>query len=178
MKSIFTTTVLSLFALMSLTHAQVEIDKPIELTGGTGDRYITNLESPVNSTDAVNKAYVDASVSAGGGSGPTEVSTESVSTVANFGDALRYCNTLTEGGHSDWYLPTFDEITFLMSKGGITISNNTSANAIWTRTKFPNNSGSTSSVFAQAVIFFRMSTGEANYAVASGTSSMYARCVR
>jgi len=42
--------------------AQVQIDKPIELTGGAGERAMTNLEAPINDTDAVNKAYVDAEV--------------------------------------------------------------------------------------------------------------------
>ncbi len=52
------------------THliAQVDIDKPINLSGGVGERAITNLELPVNGTDAVNKDYVDNAVSAGGGS--------------------------------------------------------------------------------------------------------------
>jgi hypothetical protein len=48
-------------------YSQVDIDKPINLSGGVGERAITNLELPVNGTDAVNKDYVDNAVSAGGG---------------------------------------------------------------------------------------------------------------
>jgi len=43
--------------------AQVEVDQPVHLNGADGDRMITNLNAPVNDTDAANKAYVDATVS-------------------------------------------------------------------------------------------------------------------
>lgn len=38
---------------------QVDIDKPINLSGGSGDRVITNLELPVNPDDAASKSYLD-----------------------------------------------------------------------------------------------------------------------
>ncbi len=43
-------------------NAQVEIDKPVQLTGADGDRRVTNLETPVDGSDAANKDYVDAQV--------------------------------------------------------------------------------------------------------------------
>ncbi len=49
------------------SFAQVEIDNPIEMTGGTGQRKVTNLESPTQSTDAANKHYVDSLVTANAG---------------------------------------------------------------------------------------------------------------
>ena len=57
-KSIVFLFILSIFSFA--TFAQVHVDKPINLNGGTGQRSITNLEAPVNGTDAVNKDYVDA----------------------------------------------------------------------------------------------------------------------
>ncbi|MCC6599236.1 MAG: hypothetical protein IT223_01015 [Crocinitomicaceae bacterium] len=40
-------------------NAQIKIDKPLELTGGTGERRVTGLELPTNGTDAASKDYVD-----------------------------------------------------------------------------------------------------------------------
>jgi len=49
---------------------QVEIDKSLQLTGGAGDRKITNLELPATGTDAANKDYVEEQIAANsGGSG-------------------------------------------------------------------------------------------------------------
>jgi len=60
----------SLF-FFSMLNAQVDIDKPVNLSGGVGDRKMTNLELPVNPTDAASKEYVDAEIAANsGGSGP------------------------------------------------------------------------------------------------------------
>ncbi|MCC6600014.1 MAG: DUF1566 domain-containing protein [Crocinitomicaceae bacterium] len=157
--------------------SQIEVDRSIQLTGPDGERNVTNLEIPVNDTDAASKEYVDGAVAATGSSSPTQVSNESSSSYSNLGDALRYCSTLTEGGNSDWYMPTFEEITFLLSKGGISISDNASPNSIWTRSKLPNNVGNSSSSYVQSVIYFRMSTGESSFAIAS-SATHYVRCVR
>lgn len=109
---------------------QVQMDKPIELTGGSGDRAIRYLEAPVSGTDAVNKDYVDNAVAATGGGAPTMVTDESA-TAMNYGDALRYCNTLVSGGYSDWHLPTWEELQTVVSTGGVTVPNSTSANNVW-----------------------------------------------
>ncbi|MCC6600770.1 MAG: hypothetical protein IT223_08860, partial [Crocinitomicaceae bacterium] len=39
--------------LVATGLAQVQIDKPLQMAGADGDRNITNLELPVNGTDAV-----------------------------------------------------------------------------------------------------------------------------
>jgi hypothetical protein len=49
--------------LLSTINAQVEVNKPIQLTGESGDRKITNLETPVQDSDAANKEYVDTQIS-------------------------------------------------------------------------------------------------------------------
>lgn len=109
-------------------NAQVQIDKHIELTGGTGDRMLTNLEAPVNGTDAVNKDYVDNAVAAtGGGSGkPEMVSAESGGGMI-YSQAVQYCEGLSEGGYTDWRIPTADELTYFSGS-------NPSANYVWTKT--------------------------------------------
>ncbi|MCC6600543.1 MAG: hypothetical protein IT223_07690 [Crocinitomicaceae bacterium] len=92
--------------------AQVEIDQPVLLTGSDGNRSMQNLEAPVNGTDAVNKDYVDNAVAASGGgsSKPTAISNES--SLMSFGDAVQYCETLSEGGNDDWRLPTLQEALY------------------------------------------------------------------
>lgn len=129
MKNIF-----SLFLFLSIissAFSQVQVDKSIELTGGSGSSAISGLvDAPVLGTDAVNKAYVDAAVAASGGGAPTMISDES-STEMNYGDALRHCHDLSYNGHSDWHLPTYEELQTVVSTGGVTVPNNTSANFFW-----------------------------------------------
>jgi len=115
-------------------QAQVEIDQSIELTGSEGNRAIRNLEAPVSGTDAVNKDYVDNVVSGSGGSSlPVMISAES-SSAMTLGAAMRYCTTLSEGDNTDWRLPTWDELSYALSQGGITVDNDESTNYIWFRT--------------------------------------------
>jgi len=50
------------------TFAQVEVNKPIQLTGGSGESKITGLEDvPIDDFDAANKKYVDDQVSSNSG---------------------------------------------------------------------------------------------------------------
>ena len=101
---------------------------------------IQNLATPVNPTDAVTKDYVDNQIIGVSGSGglamPTQMSTESVSAVT-LGAAARDCSNLVQNGHSDWYLPSFEQILYLLSKDASSISNNTSGNWLWTSTASP-----------------------------------------
>jgi hypothetical protein len=130
---IFNQTMLSLaiLGISGSVFSQVEIDQSIQLTGGAGMSAITGLtDPPVNGTDAVNKDYVDTTVSASGSGGPTMISTESA-TAMSFGDALRYCNALTESSYTDWRMPTFNELTVVISTGGVSVPSNSSTNSVW-----------------------------------------------
>ncbi|MCC6600035.1 MAG: DUF1566 domain-containing protein [Crocinitomicaceae bacterium] len=119
-------------AMFIAAQAQVEVDKTIDLTGADGQRMLTNLEAPVNPTDAVNKEYVDAAVAASGGANFTMISNES-STSMNLKNALAYCRNLNESSYSDWQMPTQSELFVLLSKGGnnLVIPNPDSNNFFW-----------------------------------------------
>jgi len=112
------------WVLLVANPAQADLDM--------NGRSIINLPPPVNGQDAVNKLYVDNLVAAGGGGGtgmsaPVAVSNES-STQFTFADAVQYCETLTEGGHSDWRLPTVDELAYFTKISGA------STEFLWTKT--------------------------------------------
>ncbi|MCC6600959.1 MAG: hypothetical protein IT223_09835 [Crocinitomicaceae bacterium] len=151
-KSIFT-----FFALCSSTllYSQVEVDKPIQLTGADGSRSINFLELPVAGTDAVNKDYVDAAVSAGGGSGsgkPEEISNITGSAVV-YSDAVQYCENLSENGHDDWRLPEAGEIQYFAGMSGAT------ADFLWTKTL----TGSQDFATNQNFITVRLTDGKWKY---------------
>ena len=137
---------------------------------------IENLATPVNPADAVTKDYVDnqiINVSGSGGGGcacPTMLSNESANTM-NFGNALRYCYTLNEGGHSDWHLPSLDELFKVCSTGGNTVPNNNSSNFIWAADKSQGNGYNEN--FA---MYFRLSDGYFYYHATGNTHLV--RCVR
>jgi hypothetical protein len=103
---------------------------------------IENLATPVNPADAVTKDYVDNQIIGVSGSGglamPTALSQQSVNQV-DAATAARNCSALVENGHSDWFLPSLDEIMYLMSKDAGSIPNNTSSSYLWTRSTFPTN---------------------------------------
>ena len=132
---------------------------------------IENLATPVNPADAVTKDYVDNQIIGVSGSGglpmPSQMSDESPTT-ANLGTAARDCSNLVQNGHSDWYLPSFEQIMYLLSKDAGSISNNSSGNWLWTSTASPS--------VTNRNIFVRLSdcyTG-ANY----GDIPYHYRCVR
>jgi hypothetical protein len=101
---------------------------------------IENLATPVNPADAVTKDYVDNQIIGVSGSGglpmPSQMSTESVAAVT-LGAAARDCSNLVQNGQSDWYLPSFEEIMYLLSKDAGSISNNSSGTQLWTSTASP-----------------------------------------
>jgi hypothetical protein len=135
---------------------------------------IENLATPVNPADAVTKDYVDnqfINVSgSGGGAYPTQVSAESANSM-NFGNAVRYCNALNQGGHTDWYIPTLDELIHVISKGGVSVSNNASANLIWT-----SNPAQVNGYNSPNYLVYRFSDGyQDNY---YHSNNGFVRCVR
>jgi len=137
---------------------------------------IENLATPVNPADAVTKDYVDnqiINVSGSGGGGcacPTMLSNESANTM-NFGNAIRYCYTLNEGGFTDWHLPSLDELFKVCSTGGNIVPNNNSSNTIWAAS-FATYNGHN---FDYAM-YFRLSDGYFQYRSTGNTN--HVRCVR
>ncbi len=139
---------------------------------------IENLATPVNPADAVTKDYVDnqiINVSGSGGGGcacPTMLSNESVSTV-NLATAARNCGNLVEGGFSDWYLPTLDDVLLILSTNPGSISNNTSSNPICglePRAPQPATMGA-------FTIIFTYHDGNTNWSISTG-GGIYYRCAR
>ena len=135
---------------------------------------IENLATPVNPADAVTKDYVDNQIIGVSGSGggcacPTMLSNESATT-ANLGTAARNCGSLIEGGFSDWYLPSMDDILLVLSKNPASISNNTSNNNLWTRDKA--HAGS----WGDYIVHIRLSDGVVN--MTPGSSLLFYRCAR
>ncbi|MCC6599458.1 MAG: DUF1566 domain-containing protein [Crocinitomicaceae bacterium] len=169
---IFFSVTAAAFSLASV--AQVQVDKIISLEGTDGNRMLTNLEAPVAPTDATNKAYVDAAVAASGGGSITEITDESASTM-DFGAALRYCHDLNQGGHTDWKLPTLDQLTGALTDGAVTVPNNNSANYIFFRGDlFLYGSGSN-----DLISQFRLSDGAYYYtSYFYNPQSARVRCVR
>jgi hypothetical protein len=159
--------------------AQVEIDQAIELTGSDGDRAVRNLEAPVDGTDAVNKDYVDNAVSGSGGGAarPTMLSDESATTM-NRGQATRYCKALTEGDFEDWYLPTYPELMYVLSKGGIAVTNDESANLIWVADHPIGYTATSTSSQLYSFSAYRLSNGTFQLTGFTSATSHYARCVR
>ena len=132
---------------------------------------IENLATPVNPADAVTKDYVDNQIVGVSGSGglamPTELSLQSATQV-NVATAARNCSALVENGHSDWYLPSFDQIMYLLSIDAGAIPNNTAGNDIWTRDRSPSNN--------DYHVLMRLSDG---YSWTTyGYSSRFYRCAR
>jgi len=136
---------------------------------------IENLATPVNPADAVTKDYVDNQIIGVSGSGggcacPTMLSNESANTM-NFGNAIRYCYTLNEGGFTDWHLPSLDELFKVCSTGGNTVPNNNSSNFIWAARSATFNGNN-----YDYAMYFRLSDGYFYYRTTGNT--YHVRCVR
>jgi hypothetical protein len=98
-------------------------------------------------------------------SGPTTMSAESTS-MMTFAPAVRHCRNLTEGGFTDWWLPTHDEIWTVY--GLAAVPNDTSTNYVWTLTL----AGSIS----YRLVVAQFDSGI--HSISNGNNPNYVRCVR
>ncbi len=103
----------------------------------------------------------------GGGSSnyPAMISSRS-SEEMTLGEAFVYCNDLEEGGHSDWFLPNLDQLTYAIS-GGCELPDERTDITIWSTTF---NENSTSIVLGEE-------TGNI-FSYGFNFSGVYCRCVR
>ncbi|MEI6767132.1 MAG: hypothetical protein WCM76_15990 [Bacteroidota bacterium] len=132
---------------------------------------ITNLATCTNNPDAANKAYVDAQIALVGGSGgstvPVMISDESTSSM-NFRMACDYCRTLTEGGFTDWRIPSYYDMWTVVSNTIYPIPSSTSSSWLWLMDRDTN--------YGYNHMMANMATGDMSYC--SGSSSNKVRCVR
>ena len=133
---------------------------------------IENLATPVNPSDAVTKDYVDNQIINVSGSGggachcPSMITDEFAATTLTA--AMRNCAALVQSGHSDWYLPELEDLTYFLSFEGANLPNDNSTNYLWTRTR----NTSSSNGFA----YFNFNNGYIYYT--NGLNSFHYRCVR
>ena len=133
---------------------------------------IENLATPVNPADAVTKDYVDNQIIGVSGSGggachcPSMITDEFASTTLTA--AMRNCAALVQGGHSDWYLPELEDLTYFLSFEGANLPNDNSSNYLWTRTRVNSSSNA----------FGRFNFTDGNVYYSSGANSYNYRCVR
>jgi len=133
---------------------------------------IENLATPVNPADAVTKDYVDNQIINVSGSGggachcPSMITDEFAATTLTA--AMRNCAALVQGGHSDWYLPELEDLTYFLSFEGANLPNDNSSNFLWTRTR----NTSSSNGFA----YFNFNNGYFYYT--NGLGNYHYRCVR
>jgi hypothetical protein len=97
------------------------------------------------------------------------------STTMNWGDCVRYCDALVEGGFSDWHIPSFYEVWNMFITNPT--SAGTSSNYFWTSTPsfWYNLGGSTTNT--GTYYRWRPSDGDWTWPNAN-TFTSYCRCVR
>lgn len=114
-----------------------------ELTQNANITYAYLGSSNIYKTRCIRRGAVTVSSSGGGSSSggstpatlgagmPTMISNES-SSVMLYGNCVLYCDSLSENGHSDWIMPTIDQLTYA-SSGGCIIPDTRSSDYIWSR---------------------------------------------
>ena len=82
-------------------------------------------------------------------------------------NALTYCDELEENGHSDWFFPNIDQLTYAIS-GGCELPDERTTNSLWTRTPAYDSSGE----------LYNVGESDGGIYTNGWSSSRHCRCVR
>ena len=131
----------SAFNSVPYSYMAENVMNPDELKDNLGDHlatqtldmdsnYVSQVLAPELPLDAANKQYVDGLINEVLQSSSMQLSSQSPESM-NFGEALLYCDTLTEGGYTNWAIPSL-EIVMFISGGGGELNGTRTSNYIWT----------------------------------------------
>jgi hypothetical protein len=157
----------------------------VQTQGNLAARFSAPVEGQpaVNTNELVTLGQLQA-VSAGSSSAgvyslPTGWSAESQSTM-RFVGAIIYCRNLTEGGHTDWRVPTTEEFLYLLGETIVPLPSLTLNNQYWLRSPNLDLPGSTSSnTIARVNAFYFTGDWSTSYINAtSTTATSFTICVR
>lgn len=99
-----------------------------------GARFNTRVEGQpaINQNELATLGQVQTLiVSASSSASPTMFSTQTSSSAGQFSDALVFCRSLTEGGYTDWRVPTLEDWMEMYQNDAITLPNYTSGRFYW-----------------------------------------------
>lgn len=95
---------------------------------------ITNVPLPTDGTDVATKAYVDQY--------GRIVAVSSEQTAVNFPNAAQGCSDLTEGGYTDWFIPSLEQLA-----SGLPGLSDLNGGPYWTATAYQTDSSGENSLF-------------------------------
>lgn len=93
--------------------------------------------------------------------------------------ALEYCRNLTEGGHTDWRIPSCEEFEFLVQDGSVVLPTLNTSTYYWLDCESPYSTSSSGSAMYKFTVYFTGSWAASYFAQYNNASSApRAVCVR